>query len=164
MLKSKDRRLTDAERTAYLAELRSRLSRRQSNNKGEAIAALESAAHLLDDDDGMRFPAKLREALLPVVEAATGLTISDAGPVETATVAGGTPAHVVPLVLGVTLNLSQEFRLLSVTLSPDDWREWKRWMIVVGMAGDVETATDVAENHDHYLAEPTRHATDTSRR
>ena len=73
---------------------------------------------------------------------------------ETSTIAEGKPARAVPLVLGVSLNVSLDFKLLSVTLSPDELQEWKKWMRVVGIAGDVELSIDVAENHDHYLTEP----------
>lgn len=164
MLKPKDFRLSEAEWEGHLAALRSRLSGRQPIDRAEAIAALERAARLLDDDNGMRFPADLREELLPLVEAATGLAIKDAGPPETVTVAEGAPAHAIPLVLGVALNLTQEYRLLSVDLSPRDWHEWKQWMSAVGIARETETATDVAENHDHYLTDSTGCSTDISLR
>jgi hypothetical protein len=154
VLKPKEPRLTEAERAALQAALRLSLSREQSLDKSEAITALEHAARLLDDGDGMRFPANLREELLPVVEQASGLVIRDTGLMETSTIAEGKPARAVPLVLGVSLNVSLDFKLLSVTLSPDELQEWKKWMRVVGIAGDVELSIDVAENHDHYLTEP----------
>ena len=154
MLKSRESRLTEEdERTAHLEELRVRLSGDQPLDKPEAVIALEHAARLLEDDDGMRFPAELREQLLPVVEQASGLVIRDTGLMETSTIAEGKPARAVPLVLGVSLNVSLDFKLLSVTLSPDELQEWKKWMRVVGIAGDVELSIDVAENHDHYLTE-----------
>ena len=154
MLKLKESRLTEDESDALQAVLRLSLSREQSLDKSEAITALEHAARLLDDGDGMRFPANLREELLPVVEQASGLVIRDTGLMETSTIAEGKPARAVPLVLGVSLNVSLDFKLLSVTLSPDELQEWKKWMRVVGIAGDVELSIDVAENHDHYLTEP----------
>ena len=153
MLKLKESRLTEDESDALQAVLRLSLSREQSLDKSEAITALEHAARLLDDGDGMRFPANLREELLPVVEQASGLVIRDTGLMETSTIAEGKPARAVPLVLGVSLNVSLDFKLLSVTLSPDELQEWKKWMRVVGIAGDVELSIDVAENHDHYLTE-----------
>ena len=164
MLKPKEPLLTEDERAAYQAALRLALSREQPLDRSKAIAALEHAARLLDDDNGMRFPASLREELLPLVEEATGLPIRDAGPVEAVTVADGEPARAVSLVLGVTLNLTQEFSLLSVTISPSDWHEWKKWMSVVGIAGDVEEAADVAENHDRYLSDMVESCKDSPRR
>ena len=63
----------------------------------------------------------------------------------------GEVSRVVPVVRGVDLHLTWEFKLVKVTMDPYQWRLRGQALSIIGIGKD--TATDVAENHDDYLVD-----------
>lgn len=61
----------------------------------------------------------------------------------------------VSVLRGVVLDLTGDMRLVSITVTPRKVQEGRRLMRFVGIAQD--TASDVAEHHDEYLAEAYSH-------
>ena len=56
-----------------------------------------------------------------------------------------------PVVRGVDLHLTWEFKLVKVTMDPHQWRLRSQALGIIGIGKD--TAPDVAENHDDYLVD-----------
>lgn len=143
--------LTDRERAFYKESLEPllRKSKSHSLSKDEAVKALEYAAALLTDNFSPGYPP--RQDLLRLVRKATGIIPRKTGKPEEKIVKDGIPSRSVPLVKGVDLHLTWDFKLLRVSLDPPQWRLRGQAFSFVGKAADV--ATDVAEHHDKYLAE-----------
>ena len=147
--------LTENERSFHADALNDSLSKGRLD-AAEAVQALEHCAHLLRDDWTMQgIPASDRARLF---KAATGksrnsfksnteIPIVEAGHTQ--------PPHHVSLLRGVVLNLDVNMRLLSITVTPKKIREVKELMRIAGIGSD--TASDVAERHDDYLAEASPH-------
>ena len=47
------------------------------------------------------------------------------------------------------MHLNWDFKLIKVTMDPNQWRLRSQALSIIGIGK--ETATDVAENHDDYL-------------
>jgi hypothetical protein len=62
----------------------------------------------------------------------------------------------VSVIRGVTLSLTWDMRLVSISISPHEMKERRRALRFVGIAKD--SATNVAEHHDDYLAGADPHA------
>ena len=141
--------LTERERNFHTEALDGLLRRSSSLTQAEAVAGLEHAASLLVDGFTPGYPP--RQVLLRLVRKATGIQPRKTGrPVE-AVLAEEESSRTVPVVRGVDLHLTWDFKLVRVTMDPDQWRLRARALSIVGMGTD--TATDVAERHDDYLAD-----------
>ena len=139
--------LTERERAFHSEALESILRRFKSLTSAEALAGLEHGANLLVDDFTPGYPP--RQELLKLVRKATGIQPRKTGnPVEKI-VKEGESSRTVPVVRGVDLHLNWDFKLIKVTMDPNQWRLRSQALSIIGIGK--ETATDVAENHDDYL-------------
>ncbi|HLC29843.1 MAG TPA: hypothetical protein VJM51_03580 [Dehalococcoidia bacterium] len=141
-------RLTEKERADRLSAVHG-IRRGQKFSDEEATKALESAAALLED--AYANGSLDREWLAQLAKRVSGLSYSLKGrPVEK-TIRPGELSRSVSLIRGVTLGLTWDWRLISVSVDQRElWRR-KRALAFVGIASDV--SGDVAEKHDEYLRE-----------
>ena len=143
--------LTERERNFHKDALK-RLLKSRSLTAEEALKGLEHGAVLLDDNASRFEPMDpSREEMLRLVRRATGIRPRKKGKSVEKVVGEGDASRVVPVVRGVDLHLTWDFKLLKVTLDPKEWELLCRALSFVG-AG-VDSTTDVAERHDDYLAD-----------
>jgi len=147
--------LTDRERTFYKDSLEPLLRKSKSHilSKEEAVKGLEHAAALLIDNYSPGYPP--RQDLLRLVRKASGIVPRKTGKQEEKILRDGTPTRTVPVVMGVDLHLTEDLKLISVTLDPQRWRRRAKALSFVGIGRD--QASDVAERHDDYLADAIQH-------
>jgi hypothetical protein len=144
--------LTPREREARVADLRGLLAKEGERNMTaeEARAALEACAVLIrdgtlpDDVDRRTLEGLVREAVGKSPSAAR----AEVTHVLRQDQADKVAEHL-SVLRGVTLHLTWDFRLVSVTYSPAKMRERRRALAFVGSAADSEP--DVAARHDEYL-------------
>ena len=141
--------LTERERDFHRETLEGLLRRSRTLTPKDAVSGLEHAASLLADDFTPGHPP--RQALLRLVRKATGIQPRKTGKRIEKVLGEGEPSRTVPVVRGVDLHLTWEFKLVSVTMDPEQWRLRAQALSIVGMGTD--SATDVAEHHDDYLAD-----------
>jgi len=122
-------------------------------SKEEAVKGLEHAAALLIDNYSPGYPP--RQDLLRLVRKASGIVPRKTGKQEEKILRDGTPTRTVPVVMGVDLHLTEDLKLISVTLDPQRWRRRAKALSFVGIGRD--QASDVAERHDDYLADAIQH-------
>ena len=139
--------LTERERNFHKEALGNILRRSRSLDQAGAIKGLEHGANLLDDDFTPGYPP--RHELLKLVRKATGIQPRKKGEPVEKFVQEGEVSRVVPVVRGVDLHLTWEFKLVKVTMDPYQWRLRGQALSIIGIGKD--TAADVAENHDDYL-------------
>ena len=149
--------LTARERKFHQDELDKLLGRYSTLTVADAIKALEHGANLLAENNSTPKHA-LREGLLKLVRKATGIRPRKKGESVEKVVEEGSPSRVVPVVRGVDLHLTWEFKLVKVTLDPEQWRLRCQAVSIVGIGSDFTGAVDVAENHDEYFVEATENA------
>ena len=141
--------LTVRERNFHKQALESILRRFKSLTPAEAAEGLEHGANLLVDDFTTEYPS--RQELLRLVRKATGIQPRKTGKREEKNIKEGESSRTVPVVRGVDLHLTWDFKLIKVSLDPDQWRLRSQALSIIGIGKD--TATDVAENHDDYLVD-----------
>ena len=139
--------LTERERNFHKETLANILGRSKFLTPAEAVEGLEHGANLLVDDFTPGYPP--RQELLQLVRKSTGIQPRKRGKPTEKAIREGESSRTVPVVRGVDLHLTWEFKLIKVTLNPNQWRLRTQALSIIGMGK--ETATDVAENHDDYL-------------
>ena len=141
--------LTERERNFHTGALENILRRFRSLDQAGAVKGLEHGANLLVDDFTPGYPP--RQELLKLVRKATGIQPRKTGkPVETV-VREGESSRIVPVVRGVDLHLTWEFKLIKVTMDPYQWRLRSQALGIIGIG--LDTADDVAKDHDDYLVD-----------
>ncbi len=115
----------------------------------EAVRSLEQAAADLDTD----YASVKQERLIPAIEAVVGKSLSDFKRKGAVHVRGRRqePVKHITMLRGVRLGLAADMQLVSVTVSPEKLREREELMSIIGIGHD--SATDVSERHDDYLAD-----------
>jgi hypothetical protein len=143
--------LTQRERNFHQEALDGILRRFRYLTEDETVAGLEHGANLLADGFIPEYSSRqtLRLNLLKLVRKATGIQPRKTGQPVERVIRQGETSRSIPVVRGVYLHLTWEFKLLKVTMDPHQWRLRCQALSFVGMGRD--TATDVAENHDDYL-------------
>ena len=141
--------LTERERNFHKEALENILRRFKSLTQAEAIKGLEHGANLLVDDFTPGYLS--RQELLKLVRKATGIQPRKTGKPIEEIVREGESSRTVPVVRGVDLHLTWEFKLVKVTMDPHQWRLRSQALGIIGIGKD--TAPDVAENHDDYLVD-----------
>lgn len=145
--------LTKHERTHHLEGLRKILQNMESGaiSKEEAVLGLEHCAALIEDDS---LPSDVDyKTLKRLLQAAIGKTpgsFKQNAEVPILPVQGDEIVFRIPLVRGVILSLTRERRLARVEITPRKVQERQHGLAFVGIARD--TASDVAQRHDDYLA------------
>ena len=145
--------LTQRERDFHKKALEGIFRRFKSITVAEAVQGLEHGAHLLVDDFTPDYHSRreLRQGLVKLVRKATGIRPRQTGKPVEEVIREGEASRIVPVVRGLDLHLTWEFKLIKVTMDPNEWRLRCKALSIVGIGKD--TATDVAENHDDYLVD-----------
>ena len=144
--------LSERERKFHKDALKGLLKSSRSLTTDEAIKGLEHGAALLDDNSSRFEPMDpSREDLLKLVRRAAGIRPRKKGKSVEQVVREGDASRIIPVVRGVDLHLTWDFKLLKVTLDPKEWELLCRAVSFVGIGRD--SATDVAERHDDYLVD-----------
>ena len=144
--------LTSRERNFHAGEFDDLMSQYQKLTAVQAIEGLEHGANLLAES-GFTPKPQLREDMLKLVRKATGIRPRKTGKPMEHILGEGIASRVVPVVRGLDLHLTWEFKLIKVSMDPGHWRLRCQAVSIVGNGQDFEGATDVAENHDDYLVE-----------
>jgi hypothetical protein len=139
--------LTERELNFHKEALANILRRFKTLTPAEAVEGLEHGANLLVDDFTPGYPP--RQELLKLVRKATGIQPRKTGKPAEKAVREGESSRTVPVVRGLDLHLTWEFKLIKVTMDPNQWRLRSQALGIIGIGK--ETAADVAENHDDYL-------------
>ncbi len=146
--------LTQRERDFHKEALEDILRRFRSLTAEEVVKGLEHGAILLHDNrDRFEPMPRVREELRRLVKKATGIRPRKTGQPAKKVIREGEASRTVPVVRGLEMHLTSDFKLLKVTMDPEQWAFYCRAMSIVGIGTDKDGATDVAENHDAYLEE-----------
>ena len=146
--------LTQRERDFHREALESIVRRFRSLTIEEAIQGLEHGAVLLHDNRGTFVPMpRERDELRKLVRKVTGIRPRKTGQPAEKVIREGEASRQVPVVAGLLLHLTWEFKLVKVTMDPYQWRRRCQALSFVGKGRDKDGATDVAENHDDYLVD-----------
>ena len=153
--------LTNRERKSREQSLREILDELSSRglDKEKAIAGLEHCAVLINDDS---LPEEVNyDALASLLKAALGRSVSSvkanaAFSVGTAAADREEAPVEVSIVYGVKLRLNHDMRLAAISVTPRKVRERNNRLSILALASDVNS--DVARNHDKYLADVSPHA------
>jgi hypothetical protein len=114
----------------------------------KAIQALEYCATLIQDES---LPPEVdRKILLSLLHQAIGVPFSKVKKITKIPVHEGEAIKEVALLRGVHLHLTWNDHLVAISISPMKLKERSRALRFVGIAQDA--ASDVAQNHDAYLA------------
>ncbi len=135
-----------------LAVEMAKLRQRAMDREG-AVKALQHAAELIRDDS---LPKEAdHETMKSLLAAAIGKSPGSVKANTTFPLVEDSDSAVleaVPAIRGVYLNLYKNRRLVSIRVNPAKVKEFRTMMKIVGIGADRDTATDVAANHDFYLA------------
>ena len=146
--------LIDRERNFHREELDKLLKKFRSLTTEDAIKGLEHGAVLLDDNRNRYVPMRReRDELLKLVRKATGIRPRKTGKPAEKVVGEGEVSREVPVVRGLLLHLTWEFKLVKVTMDPKEWLFRCKAMAIVGIGRDKDGATDVSIRHHDYVAE-----------
>lgn len=146
--------LTEQERERLQKALPQLLDKKALSSE-KAIQALESCATLIQDGS---LPAQVdRQTLLSLLHQVIGIPISKIGKATRIPVQEGEAVKEMALLRGVHLHLSWNDRLVAISISPTKLKERSKALKFVGIAKD--TAFDVAQRHDAYLAQGISNAT-----
>ena len=153
--------LTARERKSRERALREILDglRTHDLDKEKAIAGLEHCAVLIEDDS---LPEEVSyDSLASLLKAALERSVGSIK--ANATFSVGTAATgkeealvEVSIIYGVKLHLNHSMRLAAISVKPHKVRERNKRLSILGLASDVNS--DVARNHDDYLADVSPHA------
>lgn len=139
--------LTELERERLCTALLQLLGENALSSE-KAIHALEYCATLIQDES---LPPEVdRKILLNILHQAAGIPLSKVKKAIKIPVREGKAIKEVPLLRGVHLHLTWNDCLVAITIFPAKLKERSRALKFVGIASD--TAFDVAQNHDAYLA------------
>ena len=144
--------LTERERNFHREALDDILRQSKSLTQAKAVEGLEHGASLLVDDFTPGYPP--RQKLLRLVRKAAGIQPRKAGKLMEKVLRNEEPSRTVPVVRGVDLHLTWEFKLVKVTMDPAQWRIRSQALSIIGIGMDA--ASDVAEHHDEYLVDAFR--------
>ncbi len=140
--------LTELERERLHKALFQLLNKKELPSE-EAIQALEYCVTLIQDES---LPSELnRQTLLSLLHQAIGLPLSKIRKTTRIPVHEGEAVKEVALLRGVHLHLTWNDRLVAISISPAKLKERSKALKFVGIAKD--SASDVAQCHDAYLAE-----------
>lgn len=115
----------------------------------EAIHALEYCATLVQDES---LPGNVdRKVLLSLLRQAVGTSLSNFERNSTIQVTQGEAVKEVAVLRGTHLHLTWNDRLVAISIFPEKSKERSSALKFVGLAQD--TAADVSQRHDIYLAE-----------
>ena len=140
--------LTEKEKQFRLDALRSALNRFRGGataSKEEAVKVLEDAAALGEDSRIFK-----RDILSAVLEP-LNLSLHPEESTSVIFLKGKRVHHTYSLIRGITLSLTRDGKLIRMDLDAKDLKHRHTTLSIIGIGSD--TATDVAENHDTYLAE-----------
>ena len=146
--------MTARERAYHQESLANMLRRYKSLTKEAAVEGLEHAANLLVDGFSPGYPS--RQEVLRLVRKATGIQPRKEGKPLEKVVGEGNPSRVVPVVMGIDLHLTWDYKLVKVAMEPQRWRLRSQAISIIGIGQD--TADDVAELHDDYLVDAYQNA------
>jgi hypothetical protein len=139
--------LTDQERERLQKALL-RLLDEEEPSREKSLQALEYCATLIQDES---LPFEVgRKMLLDLLHQVTGIPFSKVKKATKIPVREGEVIKEVALLHGVYLHLTWDDRLVAISISPAKLKERSKALKFVGIAKD--TASDVAQNHDAYLA------------
>ncbi|MEK7354634.1 MAG: hypothetical protein AABZ77_09040 [Chloroflexota bacterium] len=145
--KSYTSELTELERKRSCESLCELLSRKRLSPV-EAIQALEYCATLIQDES---LPQVIdRKTLLSLLGQVVGTPISKMKKNNKIAVHDGEIAKEMAILRGVYLELTWNDRLVAISIFPNKFKERSRALKLVGIAED--SASDVSERHDAYLA------------
>lgn len=114
----------------------------------EAIQALEYCATLIQDES---LPTNVeRKTLLDLIYQAKGTHVSKVERKTKIPVGEGDAIKEIAILRGVYLELTWNDRLVAISISPGKLKERSKALRFVGIAQD--TASDVSQRHDAYLA------------
>lgn len=140
--------LTELERERYL-KTALQLAKRKELSAAEALQALEYCARLVRDES---LPFEItRDNLLGLVRKATGVPVSKIDKGTEIPVGEGKAVRELTLLREVHLHLTWDDRLVAISILPSKAKERTKALKFVGLARD--SAPDVAQRHDVYLAE-----------
>ena len=124
----------------------------EARSSKEAVALLEDWAALILD--GHRPDDAPLDQVLALILDATGVQILDlADETKLSILVGVAKSSSVSLIRGVVLDLTDEGRLVAIQVSPAKIKERSKLFSLIGIGGKIDSATDVAENHDEYLVD-----------
>ncbi len=140
--------LTELERERLCEALLQMLDGKSLSSE-EAVQALEYCATLVQDES---LPQEVdRKTLLSLLHQAAGISFSKVKKTTKIPVGEGEAIKEVALLRGVYLQLTWNDRLVAISIFPSKLKERSRALKFVGIAKD--TASDVSQRHDVYLAE-----------
>lgn len=146
--------LTEQERERLQKALYQLLDSKKLSSE-KAIQALEYCATLVQDES---LPSEVnRQTLLSLFHQATGVPLSKIKKATRIPVRDGEAVKEIALLRGVHLNLTWNDHVVVITVSPAKLKARSEALKFVGIAKD--TASDVAQNHDAYLAKEFSDAT-----
>lgn len=130
--------LTDHERAYRLSALKSITEKLKASEVSyqDAIRALEHCA-VLTEDDSLPY-AVGRRSVMRLIGIVVGKPLTDVTSETTTEIPQDSPLRVVnqiSLVRGAVLNLSQDMRLVSISVIPQRVKEWPRAMHFILMSG-----------------------------
>lgn len=145
--------LTEQERERLRQSLFQLLSKKELP-AAEAIQALEYCATFIQDRS---LPDEItRQTLLSLFHQAIDIPLSKIEKATSIPVGQGEEVKMVAPLCGVHLHLTWNDRLVAISVSPAKLKKRSKALKLVGIAKD--TAPDVAQRHDAYLAEAIRNA------
>jgi hypothetical protein len=140
--------LTELERERLQQALLELLNKKELASE-ELIQALEYCATLIQDGS---LPFKVnRQTLLSLLHQAIGMPLSKIRKATRIPMREGEAVKEVAILSGVHLHLTWNDRLVAISVSPTKLKKHSKALKFVGIAKD--TASDVAQSHDAYLAE-----------
>jgi hypothetical protein len=140
--------LTEREREFRLNSLNAILGKAaggEAMSKEEAVKALEDAAALREHAWGSR------EAVMDLARSAFDLPVVPEKSLSVPLLKGKQVHHTYELIRGVTLSLNWDGKLIRIDLDAKELGYRQKSLAFAGIGSD--TKSDVAENHDAYLAE-----------
>lgn len=99
--------------------------------------------------------APYKQTLLEIAERVLGLPLSSQTPDKLTFLKGKPVHHTFELARGLTLSLAWDGEVIAVGLDTSQWRLRSQALSIVGIGHD--TASDVVERHDDYLADAIQH-------
>jgi hypothetical protein len=117
--------------------------------QSDALQALEDGLVLLED--GQEDAVALRPRLLKLLKQIADVSLATEGKQRQYQLGIGQPARTVLLARGIICHMTWDFHLVSVEVDPKELAKRRKALSIVGIGQD--TASDVAQRHDEYLAQ-----------
>ena len=145
--------LTEPERERRQKALLQLLNEKELSRE-DAIQALGHCATLIQDEN---LPTDMdRKTLLSLLHHAASISVSKITKTIKIAVGEGVEVKEVALLRGIHLHLTWSDDLVAISVSPTKFKERSKGLKFVGIGKD--TASDVAQRHNDYLAEMNPHA------